>query len=106
MLESAYDTFLERLVESTKALKIGNPLDPSVYFGPIIDSSAYRSINEYIQVGKSEARLALACELPDASELAQGRDYIAPHIFSDVPTSARIANEELFGPVLAVPKAK
>ncbi|MCH8824596.1 MAG: proline dehydrogenase family protein [Planctomycetes bacterium] len=106
VLESAYDTFLERLVESTKALKIGNPLDPSVDFGPIIDSSAYRSINQYIQIGKSEARLALACELPDVSELAQGRDYIAPHIFAEVPTSARIANEEIFGPVLAVLKVK
>ncbi|MCH6551125.1 MAG: aldehyde dehydrogenase family protein [Planctomycetes bacterium] len=106
VVESAYETFLERLCESTRTLKIGDPLDPAVDFGPVIDNNAYRSINEYIEIGKSEARLALAMDLPHESRLAAGRDYIAPHIFAEVPAEARIGNEEIFGPVLSVLKVK
>ena len=64
------------------------------------------TINQYIEIGKGESRLALACELPDESELVPGRHYIAPHIFAEVPHTARIANEEIFGPVLAVMKVR
>ncbi|MCH7602317.1 MAG: proline dehydrogenase family protein [Planctomycetes bacterium] len=106
VVESAYDTFLERLCESTKALVIGDCLDPGTDFGPVIDHAAYKSIMEYIEIGKSEARLALALDLPDESKLMKGRDYIPPHIFAEVSRDARIANEEIFGPVLAVIKAK
>ena len=106
VLESAYETFLDRLCESTKALKIGNPLDPAVDFGPIIDKSAFDSINEYIEIGKSEAPLALACALPPERDLAPGRHYIAPHIFAEAPPTARIATEEIFGPVLSVMKVR
>ncbi len=106
VLESAYDTFLERLCGSTLALKIGNTLDPAVDFGPIIDKNAFDSINQFIEIGKGESRLALACDLPDKSELAPGRHYIGPHIFAEVPTTARIANEEIFGPVLSVMKVR
>ena len=106
VVESAYETFLERLCESTRTLKIGDPPAPAVDFGPVIDNNAYRSINEYIEIGKSEARLALAMDLPHESRLAAGRDYIAPHIFAEVPAEARIGNEEIFGPVLSVLKVK
>ncbi len=106
VLESAYDTFLERLCGSTMALKIGDPLDPAVDFGPIIDKNAFDSINQYIEIGKGESRLALACELPDESKLAPGRHYIGPHIFGEVPKTARIANEEIFGPALSVMKVR
>ncbi len=101
---SNYDLFLTRLVEATRALKIGNPLDPGTDIGPVIDRKAWESINKYIEIGKSEARLALAMDLPDPATLAPGRDYIAPHIFADVPHNARIMREEIFGPVLAVTK--
>ncbi|MCH8165617.1 MAG: aldehyde dehydrogenase family protein, partial [Planctomycetes bacterium] len=104
--ESAYDTFLERLSESTRTLKIGDPLDPAVDFGPVIDRNAYQSINEYIDLGKTEARLALQMTLPPQRQLMSGRDYIAPHIFAEVPPTARIANEEIFGPVLCVMKVE
>ncbi len=104
VVESAYDTFLQRLIESTRTLVIGDPLDPAVDFGPVINESAYRSIREYIEIGKQEARLALAMELPDESMLAPGRHYVVPHIFAEVPPTARISNEEIFGPVLTVMK--
>ena len=106
VLDSTYDTFLERLCESTRALRIGNTLDPAVDFGPVIDKPAYDSIMQYIEIGKSEARLALACDLPEASELTPERHYVPPHIFAEVPAGARIASEEIFGPVLSVLKVK
>jgi RHH-type proline utilization regulon transcriptional repressor/proline dehydrogenase/delta 1-pyrroline-5-carboxylate dehydrogenase len=105
-VESIYDTFLERLCESTQAMSIGDPLEPAVGFGPVIDDAAAESIRAMIEVGRSEARLALEMELPDASRLAPGRAYVAPHVFAEVPFEARIAQEEIFGPVLCVMKAR
>jgi len=106
VVESCYDTFVGRLCESTKALVIGDCLKPGTDFGPVIDEKAYKSIREYIEIGKTEARLALALELPDASKLTAGRQYIPPHIFTEAPPNARIAQEEIFGPVLSVIRAK
>jgi RHH-type proline utilization regulon transcriptional repressor/proline dehydrogenase/delta 1-pyrroline-5-carboxylate dehydrogenase len=106
VVDSVYDTFLERLCASTEALRIGDPLDPAVDLGPVIDHSAYKSISEYIEVGRGEARTALAMDLPPAETLTPGRDYIAPHIFAEVPRDARIAREEIFGPVLSVLRVK
>ena len=102
VLESSYDIFLERLCESTRVLTIGDPLDPSVDLGPVIDQNAHDSIRSYIEIVKSEARLALSMDLTDTSQLVAGRHYVAPHIFAEVPSTARIANEEIFGPVLSV----
>ncbi|MFG0330003.1 MAG: proline dehydrogenase family protein [Phycisphaerales bacterium] len=104
--ESNYDLFLERLVEATRALKIGDPVHSGTDIGPVIDDEAYAKINEYIEIGKSETRLALAMDLPDASELAPGRKYVPPHIFAEVAPDARIAREEIFGPVLSVIRVK
>lgn len=106
VVDTNYDLFVQRLVEATRALKIGNPIDPSVDLGPVIDEPAYRSILKYIEIGKAEAKLALAMDLPPADQLAPGRHYVPPHIFIDVPPTARIAREEIFGPVLSVIKAK
>src|SRR5690606_19181143 len=100
------DLFLERLVGATKALKIGDPLHPGTDIGPVIDAEAAAKIRSYIEKGKAESRLALAMELPSASELAPGREYVAPHVFADVPPTAAIAREEIFGPVLAVMKIR
>ncbi len=106
VLETNYDLFVERLVEATRALKVGNPIDPSVDLGPVIDEPAYKSIMKYIEIGKQEAKLALGEALPPADQLMPGRHYIPPHIFIDVPPSARIAREEIFGPLLSVIKVK
>jgi RHH-type proline utilization regulon transcriptional repressor/proline dehydrogenase/delta 1-pyrroline-5-carboxylate dehydrogenase len=71
--------------------------------GPVIDDEAQKRILNYIEIGKNEAKLALAC---DAGELAQSGFFVGPHIFVDVAPEARIAQEEIFGPVLAVIKAR
>ena len=102
VMESLYDIFLERLVEATKSLKIGPAEDPSCKVGPVIDDEARQRILGYIEKGKKEARLAFAGDL---GLLAAQGTYVAPHIFAEVAPTAVIAQEEIFGPVLAVMKA-
>jgi RHH-type proline utilization regulon transcriptional repressor/proline dehydrogenase/delta 1-pyrroline-5-carboxylate dehydrogenase len=102
VLEGLYDTFLERLVEVTKSLKVAPADDPGCTIGPAIDEDARQRILTYIEKGKQEARLAYA---GDVGALADQGFFVAPHIFADVPPTAAIAQEEIFGPVLAVIKA-
>src|SRR5215467_9649889 len=75
--------------------------DPTNYMGPVISESARRSIASYIEAGKGEGRLIAGGALPDG-----GGYFIAPTVIADVPSSARIFQEEIFGPVLAVSKAR
>jgi RHH-type proline utilization regulon transcriptional repressor/proline dehydrogenase/delta 1-pyrroline-5-carboxylate dehydrogenase len=103
VLESVYDAFLERLVEATRSLAVGPAEDPSTSVGPVIDAESQERIERYIAIGRNEGRVLLA---RDVGELAKEGYYIAPHIFADVAPSARIAQEEIFGPVLAVIRAR
>ncbi len=103
VLEAIYDTFLNRLIEATKSLKIGPAENPGTVVGPVIDEDAKQRILEMIEIGKEEATLALAC---DTSELDEEGYYVGPHIFTDVDSTCRIAQEEIFGPVLSVMKAE
>jgi RHH-type proline utilization regulon transcriptional repressor/proline dehydrogenase/delta 1-pyrroline-5-carboxylate dehydrogenase len=100
---SLYDKFLSRLIEATKSLKIGPAEDPGNQMGPVIDEEAYNRIRGTIGKCKAEARLAYAGEV---SPLANEGYYIGPHIFAEVPPESSLAQEEIFGPVLAVLKAK
>jgi len=103
VLESIHDAFMKRLIEATKSLKIGPSEDPGTIVGPVIDEEAQQRILEYIEIGKEEATLALACETPDLDDEGY---YVGPHIFTDVDASCQIAQDEIFGPVLAVMKAE
>lgn len=100
VLEPIYDTFLQRLVEATKSLNIGETELPSTQVGPVIDANARDRIREYIEKGKAEAKVALELTAP-----TQGY-FIGPVIFSDVPPDGIIAQQEIFGPVLAVIRAQ
>jgi RHH-type proline utilization regulon transcriptional repressor/proline dehydrogenase/delta 1-pyrroline-5-carboxylate dehydrogenase len=102
VLSTVYDQFLTRLVEATRSLKIGPADDPATSVGPVIDAEAYDRIQQYIEIGRGEARELLAV---DVGDLASKGYYIGPHIFADVAPDARIAQEEIFGPVLAVLRA-
>ena len=96
VLEPIYDIFVQRLVEATKSLNIGEAELPSTQVGPVIDANARDRIREYIEKGKTEAKVALELPAPE-----QGY-FIGPVIFSEVSPNAVISQEEIFGPVLAV----
>ncbi|MBI4005340.1 MAG: bifunctional proline dehydrogenase/L-glutamate gamma-semialdehyde dehydrogenase [Gammaproteobacteria bacterium] len=94
--------FLNRLVEATQCLCIGNPVDPGVQFGPVISAAAQTRILEAIERGKHEARVVLEI---DCRKMMQGY-FVGPNIFSDVQRDSFLAQEEIFGPVLSVIAAR
>jgi RHH-type proline utilization regulon transcriptional repressor/proline dehydrogenase/delta 1-pyrroline-5-carboxylate dehydrogenase len=101
--EALHDTFLARLVEATRSLKIAPAEDPGCSVGPVIDEEAQRRILRTIDKGKSMGRLVFA---GDVGSLADEGYYVAPHIFADVDPAAELAQEEVFGPVLVVLRAR
>ncbi len=103
VLEHNYETFKTRLIEMTRSLQIGPADDPTFAMGPVIDEEARQRILRYIEKGKQECHLAFA---GDASKWANEGFFVAPHVFTEVAPTATIAQEEIFGPVLAVIKAK
>jgi RHH-type proline utilization regulon transcriptional repressor/proline dehydrogenase/delta 1-pyrroline-5-carboxylate dehydrogenase len=92
VLESIYDAFLKRLVEAARSLRVGPAEDPSCFVGPVIDAKARDRILAMIKENKPVF----------VGEQPEGGFYVAPHIFADVPPTAKIAQEEIFGPVLVV----
>jgi RHH-type proline utilization regulon transcriptional repressor/proline dehydrogenase/delta 1-pyrroline-5-carboxylate dehydrogenase len=106
VLESNHDVFLHRLVESTRALCIGDPLEAGTDVGPVIDADAAARIGRYIELGRQEAKLELAMEVPAGLEQKIGKPVVGPHIFSQVRPEHRLAREEIFGPVLSVIRVK
>lgn len=101
VVESVYDTFLEKLKRRVEQVKVGPPQDPESFMGPVINAGAKKSILDYIEVGKKEGRL-----LTGGGEIPGPGHFIQPTVIADLPPKGRIAQEEIFGPVLAVIKAK
>ncbi len=107
VLDDIYDTFVSRLVASTRTLRLGDPREPSTDIGPVIDDEAAAKIRHYIEIGKQEGRLALAIEPPHPlPEMPIPKPFVGPHIFTDIHPDHRLAQEEIFGPVLAVIRVK
>jgi RHH-type proline utilization regulon transcriptional repressor/proline dehydrogenase/delta 1-pyrroline-5-carboxylate dehydrogenase len=100
VVNDVHDTFLKRLVEATKSLQMGAAEHGSTDIGPVIDEKALVKIHEYIAIGRQEGEVALAASVED--QLVSHGFFVGPHIFSNVLPEARIAQEEIFGPVLAV----
>ena len=98
---SIYDDFLQRLTKRVAQISAGDPAE-NFYAGPVVNERALKRVLEYIEIGKREGRLVLGGH---AIETKEHGYYIAPTIFADVAPTARIAQEEIFGPVLAVIKA-
>ena len=94
-----YDSFLDRLKEAVLSLKVGNPEEPGTQVGPVIDRRAQSKIQDYIEIGKKEARL-----LVEGTVTGSGW-YVGPTVFADVAPTHRVAQEEIFGPILSVMKA-
>ncbi len=104
--EAIYDQFIEMLVERVKKLKVGNGLDESTEMGPIINEAQLNKIHQYVEIGKQEgAKLLIGGYRLTGGEYDKGWFY-APTIFVDVHPKMRIAQEEIFGPVLCVIKVK
>lgn len=99
VLESVYDQFLSRLHDAVMSLVIGDPLDPGTQVGPVIDARAKDRIEAFIAMGQQEGPL-----LVRRSTEGPGH-FVGPTVFADVPWRHRLAQEEIFGPVLAVMKA-
>lgn len=100
VLEPVYDAVIAKVIEKTKRLKVGLATELSSQVGPVIDERAYFSILKYIEVGRSEGVVVYG-----GNKGASGGYFIDPTIIKDVEPYARIAQEEIFGPVLAFIKA-
>ncbi len=96
-----YDQFLDMLIERTKKIKVGPVENQENWLGPVVNKGAFDKIMDYIAVGKKEGRLVCGGKGDDREGY-----FIQPTIFADVRRSARIAQEEIFGPVLAVIKSR
>ncbi|HKW98950.1 MAG TPA: L-glutamate gamma-semialdehyde dehydrogenase [Bryobacteraceae bacterium] len=96
-----YDQFVEKLKKKAETLTVGPADDPANYMGPVISEGARRSILEYIQVGSKEGK-----SVTGGGAAAGDGYFIRPTVIADVDSKARIFQEEIFGPVLAVTKAK
>jgi 1-pyrroline-5-carboxylate dehydrogenase len=96
-----YDRFLDALATRTKALVVGDPVDPLVDLGPVINQKAAAKIAGYLEIGSQEGRLVAGGRAIENS----GGFYFEPTVFADVPPRARIAQEEIFGPILSVIRA-
>jgi RHH-type proline utilization regulon transcriptional repressor/proline dehydrogenase/delta 1-pyrroline-5-carboxylate dehydrogenase len=99
VLEEAYDRFSERLLDVTRGMRIGDPTNPSIRVGAVIDAHAKERISQYIEIGKSEGHLLFQADAPDEGF------FIGPTVFGDVLPHHRLAQEEIFGPVLALMRA-
>jgi 1-pyrroline-5-carboxylate dehydrogenase len=99
--QDVYDEVVNRVVELTRQLTVGDVTEPNNYTGPVIDENAYNKVLEYIEIGKQEGKLAAG------GEKAPGNGYfIQPTVFVDLAPDARIMQEEIFGPVVGITKAK
>jgi len=100
-LEENYERVMHRLLAAAASLRVGNPEQPGITVGPVIDETAYHRIQEIIEKGKTEATLAFqATNIPDKGY------FIPPTIFTDVKPEMTLSQCEIFGPVLSVLKAR
>ena len=96
-----YDEFVEKLAARVAKISVGDPADPKNFMGPVVNQKALDSISAYIEKGKAEGRLVAG-----GKRLAERGYFLEPTVIADVAPDATIAQEEIFGPVLAVIRAR
>ena len=94
-----YEEFTRRLAERAERVKVGPPSDPATEVGALVHSEHYARVLNYVDIGRKEARLVAGGTRP--AHLSEG-NYLQPTVFADVEPTARIFQEEIFGPVVAV----
>ena len=94
-----YAKFVEAMTEKAKGIRLGAPLERDTKMGPLVSKEQYERVGSYLEVGKKEAKVAIGGGRPE--KFRKGY-YVEPTIFYDVENSARIAREEIFGPVASV----
>jgi betaine-aldehyde dehydrogenase len=97
--KAIYARFVDAMVEKSRSIRVGPPLDRSTRMGPLVSKEQYERVRAYQEIGKGEARLVAGGGRVPKAEKGY---YVEPTIFSDVSNSSRIAREEIFGPVAAV----
>ncbi len=102
VLDGAYDAFVARLAEAARAIPVGPPQDPETVVCPLIDADARDRVERYARIATTEGRIIFE---GDASQYRDRGHYAAPLIVADVAPEARVAQEEIFGPILAVLRA-
>ncbi len=102
VVEGVFDALMTRLSEATESVPIGPADEPLTIVGPVIDEAAMTRISKYVEMGRREGRIALQAKLPPTC--ANGY-FVPPTIVADIKPESRIAQEEIFGPVLAVLRA-
>ena len=100
VVEPIYAKFIERLVEGARSLAVGPAEDPTFFMGPVVDDKAQANILKYIEIAKSEGKLLVSSAAPSSGY------YVPLTIVEGITPAHRIAQEEVFGPVLSVMKAK
>jgi len=104
--EKAYDEFVERFVQASKAIKVGMPREEDARMGPLVHADHLKTVMEYVESGKKEG----ACVLCGGNVLSSGPfakgNFMEPTVFTDVEPTMRIWREEIFGPVAVITKAK
>jgi aldehyde dehydrogenase (NAD+) len=99
---SIHAEFVERLLDLAKTARMGNPLDASTQVGPVTTRPQYEKILDYIRIAKEEGAVCRLGGAPAQREECGSGWFVEPTIFTDVNPQMRIANEEVFGPVLSV----
>jgi RHH-type proline utilization regulon transcriptional repressor/proline dehydrogenase/delta 1-pyrroline-5-carboxylate dehydrogenase len=100
VVDKVYDRFVPKLVEAARKLKIGPAEDPDNYLGPVIDQKAQRKILQYVELAEKEGKVLYRSEVPDK------RCYVPLTIVGGITPEKRLAQEEVFGPVLSIMRAR
>ncbi|MCU9614323.1 L-glutamate gamma-semialdehyde dehydrogenase [Caldibacillus lycopersici] len=101
VVEDVYDTVLNRVVELTKELVVGDPANQETFVGPVIDEAAYNKILQYVEIGKEEGKVLVGGK----GDNSKGY-FVNPTVIADLDPKARVMQEEIFGPVVGFTKAK
>lgn len=104
VIGSAYEPFCTRLSEAVRSIRIGPAEDPATTLGPVVDADSRERIERYAEIGRQEGHLLAEAPVPEALR-SQG-NYVPALVFVDCPAEGRLCQEEIFGPVLAVLRAR